>query len=162
MTICSQLIMTVCLCTLFITCAPQVRTKRCTGCRLTSVPAWTSNVSASRPSTQGTSSFSAARRTGGALVESVHCLSLCWCRCPSLWSHFLLRLLLLSAVTFCYVGRLLLRCFVCRAAAWSEDPERKTSDRRAVIFFYQPKEMSLGPGNIVEGATPNVAPPARL
>jgi hypothetical protein len=31
-----------------------------------------------------------------------------------------------------------------------------------VIFFYQSREMSLGPGNIVDGATPRVAPAARL
>eukprot|EP01046_Picozoa_sp_COSAG06_P041036 COSAG06_NODE_5038_length_3769_cov_3.467847_3_plen_150_part_01 len=38
------------------------------------------------------------------------------------------------------------------ATAWRADPARETEDRRAVIFFYQSKEMSLGPGNIVEGA----------
>lgn len=48
------------------------------------------------------------------------------------------------------------------ATAWREDPARVSRDRRAVIFFYQSKEMSLGPGNIVDGALPRVAPPARL
>ena len=48
------------------------------------------------------------------------------------------------------------------AAAWKEDPARVSRNRRAVIFFYQSKEMSLGPGNIVDGAVPRVAPAARL
>ena len=48
------------------------------------------------------------------------------------------------------------------AAAWREDPTRSASHRRAVIHFYNSKEMSLGPGNIVDGATPRVAPAARM
>ena len=50
------------------------------------------------------------------------------------------------------------------AAAWREDPtgNRVASHRRAIIHFYQSKTMSLGAGNIVAGATPKVAPPARL
>ena len=48
------------------------------------------------------------------------------------------------------------------AAAWREDPARSASHRRAVIHFYNSKEMSLGPGNIADGATPRVAPAARM
>jgi hypothetical protein len=44
------------------------------------------------------------------------------------------------------------------AAAWQADPLRADADRRAIIFFYQSKEMALGPGNIVKGA---VAQPRR-
>eukprot|EP01052_Picozoa_sp_SAG31_P024360 SAG31_NODE_2067_length_6523_cov_8.168120_5_plen_233_part_00 len=48
------------------------------------------------------------------------------------------------------------------AMAWREDQSRSSTHRRAVIHFYNSKHMSLGPGNIVDGAAPRVAPPARL